>query len=67
MTLLDYMKGLDKPGVEEFAEKCGTTVGHLKQVAYENRRPNAALAIAIDRHTAGLVPCEQLRADIDWQ
>lgn len=67
MTLLDYIKALDKPQLEAFALSCRTTVGQLRQVAYENRRASAALAIEIDRNSCGSVPCESLRPDIDWQ
>jgi len=66
MKLLDYIKGLDKAQLEAFAADCSTTVGQLKQVAY-GRRAGAELVIAIDRSSAGLVPCETLRPDIDWQ
>lgn len=67
MTLLDYIKALDKTQLEAFALSCGTSVGQLRQVAYENRRASAALAIEIDRNSSGAVLCESLRPDIDWQ
>lgn len=66
MNLLDYIKGLDKLQLEEFAASCSTTVGQIKQVAY-GRRVSAELAIAIDRQSGGAVTCESLRPDIDWQ
>lgn len=66
MTLLDYMKKLDKAKLEQFAERCATSLGQLRQVAYGNRRASAGLAIAIDRETLGEVPCEETRPDIDW-
>lgn len=67
MTLLDYIKGLNAAQLEAFAACCDTSAGHLKQIAYGNRRANAGLAIAIDRQTKGYVTCEMLRPDIDWQ
>lgn len=67
MTLLDYIKGLNGAQLEAFALACDTSAGQLKQVAYGNRRANAGLAIAIDRETTGMVICEMLRPDIDWQ
>lgn len=66
MTLLDYMKKVEKAELERFAESCGTSLGQLRQVAYGNRRASAGLAIAIDRETNGQVPCEETRPDIDW-
>jgi DNA-binding transcriptional regulator YdaS (Cro superfamily) len=66
MTLHEYLKSLDKAALDAFARQCGTSVGQLKQVAYGNRRAGAALAVGIERESAGSVTCEQLRADIDW-
>lgn len=66
MKLLEYIKKLDKEGLEAFASSCGTTVGQLRQVAY-GRRASAELVIAIDRGSLGAVPCEELRPDIDWK
>lgn len=66
MTLLDYIKTLEKDRLNAFAAACSTSVGQLKQVAYGNRRAGASLAIAIDRYSRGEVPCEVLRPDIDW-
>lgn len=66
MTLHEYLKSLDKTSLDAFAARCGTSVGQLKQVAYGNRRASAALAVGIERESAGSVTCEQLRADIDW-
>ena len=66
MNLLDYMKPFNKAELDAFAEACDTSTGQLKQIAYGHRRAGAALAISIDRHSGGKVPCEVLRPDIDW-
>ncbi|OLU23102.1 hypothetical protein BVH03_23015 [Pseudomonas sp. PA15(2017)] len=66
MTLIDFIKGLDKEALEGFAACCGTSLGQLKQVAYGHRRASAALSISLDRETGGRVPCEETRPDIDW-
>lgn len=66
MNLLEFIKALDKQALQTLAGRCDTTPGQLKQVAYGHRRANAALAIALDRETLGLVPCEETRPDIDW-
>lgn len=66
MNLLEFIKPLNKNALLAFATRCDTTPGQLKQVAYGNRRANAALAIALDRETDGAVPCEETRPDIDW-
>lgn len=66
MDLLEYTKPLSREELEEFAARCKTSVGQIKQVAYGHRRASAALAIDIDRETKGAVSCDQLRPDIDW-
>lgn len=66
MTLSEYLKTMDKEGLEAFAKRCGTSVGQLKQVAYGNRRASAGLAVCLDRETEGAIRCEALRPDIDW-
>nr|WP_241878291.1 YdaS family helix-turn-helix protein [Psychrobacter sp. PraFG1]UNK04744.1 helix-turn-helix domain-containing protein [Psychrobacter sp. PraFG1] len=50
---------------EEFAERCGTTLGHLRQIYYGNRTCDAGLAIEIE-NTNQAVMCEELRSDIDF-
>ncbi|WP_246237758.1 helix-turn-helix domain-containing protein [Pseudomonas akapageensis] len=58
MTLHEYLKALDKAALEEFARRCSTSAGQLKQVAYNNRRASAALAVSIERESKGAVICE---------
>lgn len=66
MTLSEYLKTMDKEGLDGLARRCGTSVGQLKQVAYGNRRASAGLAVNLDRETGGQILCESLRPDIDW-
>jgi DNA-binding transcriptional regulator YdaS (Cro superfamily) len=66
MNLHEYIKPLAKAALDDLAARCGTSAGQLKQVAYGNRRPNASLAINIERETRASVTCEELRPDIDW-
>ena len=66
MTLSDFIKSMSKVEREAFAERCGTTDGQLKQVAGGYRRCGESLAINIERESAGLVTCEELRPDVDW-
>lgn len=66
MQLLDYLKTLNFDAQKAFAERCKTSVGQLKQVAYGYRRAGAALAILIEKESGGGVRCETLRPDIDW-
>lgn len=66
MTLHEFLKGLSKLDLEAFANKCDTSAGQLRQVAYCNRRASAALAVNIERESKGAVVCEVMRPDIDW-
>lgn len=51
---------------DDFARRCGTSPDYLLQIGYGNRKPKAALAVAIERESAGAVRCEQLLPDVDW-
>lgn len=51
---------------EAFAARCGTTLGHLRQVYYGNRSCDAGLAIEIEKHTNQAIMCEELRDGIDF-
>lgn len=66
MTLHEYLKPMTRDEIQALAERCKTSAGQLKQVAYGNRRPSAALSIDLDRETQGAVTCEELRPDLDW-
>ncbi|MBJ9975292.1 helix-turn-helix domain-containing protein [Pseudomonas sp. S75] len=66
MTLSEYLKTMDKERLEAFANRCGTSIGQLRQVAYGNRRASAGLAVSLDRETGGIIACESQRPDIDW-
>lgn len=69
MQLSDYLKALskhDKRSPEDFAARCGTTVGQLRNIACGHRRARESLAINIERESRGAVLCETLRPDVDW-
>lgn len=66
MDLKSYLSGLEPADRDRFAERCGTTIGHLRNVAYGCRTASEALAIAIDRESGGVVTCEESRPDVDW-
>jgi len=66
MDLLTYFKSLPKDTRADFAERCGTTEGHLRNVAYSCKTCAAELAVNIERESGGLVRVEEIRDDIDW-
>lgn len=63
MDLKTYLFSLPQADREQFAAKCGTTYGHLKNIAYGGRRCNLQLAIEVERHSVRAVSCESLRPD----
>lgn len=65
MDLLTYLRTLSVAELEAFALKVGTTVGHLRNIAYQGRKASAALAMQIELETKGAVSRRELRPD-DW-
>ncbi|MBV4519697.1 MULTISPECIES: transcriptional regulator [Pseudomonas] len=66
MTLLDLIRSLEPTQLDALAERSGTSVGNLKQIAYGYRLAGPGLAINLDRESGRAVTCEELRPDIDW-
>lgn len=68
MTLLKYLKSLPTPEDRKaFADSCGTIIEYLNHIARGRKQASGALAINIERESAGAVTCEELRPDIDWK
>ncbi len=65
MELLDYLKGQDAAEQERFAVATGTTLNHLRNVAYRQRIASAALAAQIEIQSHGAVTVAKLRPK-DW-
>lgn len=61
MDLRDYLKPLTTAETEEFAQRVGTTIHHLRNVAYGTRVASAALAAQIEIASEGKVPVGRLR------
>ena len=66
MTLKDYLHSIPPEDRAAFANRCGTTEGHLRNVAYGYRSCAESLAIAIERESDAAIRVEQLRPDVDW-
>lgn len=66
-ALLRFLNAQSVEDQRAFAVACGTTVGYLRQVAYEHRQCSASLAIVIDRESGGAVSFESLCPDADWE
>lgn len=62
---------LSRPGAESMSALAKVLDIHVDQVrqwrhAQDGRRPSPAKCADIERATAGLVPCEELRPDLSW-
>lgn len=51
MELKTHFFALSKEGRATFAAACGTSVGHMRNVAYGYKQPAAELAVAIERES----------------
>jgi len=67
MDLRTYLAGLQAEDRSTFAARCGSSVGHIRNISYGYKPCGEALAIAIERESGGRVSCEELRPDVDWQ
>lgn len=66
--LKSFLAGLSVKDKSAFAERCSTTVGYLSQIMYGNSKCSASLAIKIDKESNGVVSCDLLcpEADFDY-
>lgn len=64
--LRDFCLAMSREDREIFAEKVGTTAGHLHQIYHGYSKCNEALAIEIDKATGGQVKCDDLCPDVDF-
>lgn len=63
MDLRTYVTPLDLEEREDFASRCGTTWGHLRNCMYGYREPSVELAVAIERESGGSVRRQDLFPD----
>jgi DNA-binding transcriptional regulator YdaS (Cro superfamily) len=65
-VLKAFLDPLSPSDREELAERCETTAGHLRNVAYGFRPCSERLAINLERETNGELRCERLCPGVDW-
>lgn len=51
---------------QAFARRCGTTVNHLRAIAYGAKPCGESLAINLERESEGNVKVEELCPGVDW-
>jgi len=66
MNLKAFLQSMPLRNRDLFAERCGTTGGHLRNISYGYKSAAAELAILIERESLGAVTVEELRPDVDW-
>ena len=66
MELKDYLNSLTTEEQFVFADRCKTSIKHLRNISYGNKRSGEDLCINIERESSGVVRCESLRSDVDW-
>jgi DNA-binding transcriptional regulator YdaS (Cro superfamily) len=66
-SLRAYLNDLDPNAQDDFASRCGTTVGYLRKAISVGQRISEGTVIAIERESGGKVRCEALRPDVDWK
>jgi len=49
-----------------FARRVGSSLPYLEHLGYGYRIASVELSALIEKHTHGLVRCEDMRPDIDW-
>lgn len=64
--LLAYLNNLSHEAREEFAKRCGTTVGYLRKASSVNQRLGEILCMRIGFESNGDIKPEDLRPDLDW-
>ena len=67
MNIKSFLDSIPPDEREAFAVRCGTSIGHLRNISYGYRSCAESLAINIERETHGAVRVEELRPDVDWQ
>jgi hypothetical protein len=67
MKLKAYLRTIKGEDAKKaFAIRCGTTLNHLRAVAYGAKPCGEWLAINLERESAGGVKVEESCPDIDW-
>ena len=66
MNLRTYLNSLPVAEQNEFAKKCGTTLGYVRKALSTGQNFREGLCIKFERESLRQVTCEELRPDVDW-
>lgn len=65
MKLIDYLRPFDRAERSAFAERCGTSLGHLTNIAYGYKPCSPELAVSIELESGRAVTRPEMRPE-DW-
>lgn len=66
MELKIFLLSMPVPDREKFAERCGTSYAHLRNIAYGLKPCSPGLAVSVARESDSRIPYESLNTDVDW-
>lgn len=66
-SLRAYLNSLDTAAQEAFAVRCRTSLNYLRKAISKGQRLNMETAILIEQESGGVVRCEKLRPDVNWE
>ena len=65
-NLKNYFLNLSGDEREAFAANCNTSVAYIQQIYQGHRQCSSSLAIEIDKNSNGLVKCDELCPNTDF-
>lgn len=66
MDIKPYFFGLSNEDRKIFADKCGATVGHIRNVCYGDRKATTVLAAQFELHSNGMVTVDETLPTHQW-
>ena len=64
--LRSYINSLSAEARDDFARRCGTSIGYMRKAISVDQKFGAELCVLIERESRRAVHCEDLRPDVDW-
>jgi DNA-binding transcriptional regulator YdaS (Cro superfamily) len=61
-----YLNSLPVAKQEQFASRCGTTLGYLRKALSTGEDIRESVVINMERESKGAIRCEEVRTDVDW-
>lgn len=65
--LRTFLNSMTPAAQDDFARRCGTTIGYLRKAISINSKFDVQRCINIDTESGGRVRCEDLRPEVTWE